>query len=160
LEAQFNDRADLAFGGSVAFGLCGDPSGHRRPPVGRDGFGVRSPRQRLRWPEAVSSCQPNDGGISLTVRANNLDVEVRSIQPRGGRETLDPVEGSFASWLVHEMHDGRLSHEGTARMLGVSVKTVSRWARSETEPRMRDLRRLHDTFGELPALELLRSPSR
>ena len=37
-----------------------------------------------------------------------------------------------------------------ARQLGVSVKTVGRWVGGETEPRLRDLRRIQELFGELP----------
>ena len=37
-----------------------------------------------------------------------------------------------------------------ARQLGVSVKTVSRWVGGETEPRLRELRRIHEVFGEAP----------
>ena len=40
--------------------------------------------------------------------------------------------------------------EAAARQLGVSVKTVGRWVGGETEPRMRDLRRIQELFGELP----------
>jgi transcriptional regulator with XRE-family HTH domain len=43
-----------------------------------------------------------------------------------------------------------LSQEAAARQLGVSVKTVSRWVGGETEPRLRDLRRIHEVFGEGP----------
>lgn len=37
-----------------------------------------------------------------------------------------------------------------ARQLGVSVKTVSRWVGGATEPRLRDLRRIRELFGEIP----------
>jgi transcriptional regulator with XRE-family HTH domain len=29
----------------------------------------------------------------------------------------------------------------------VSVRTISRWLRGDTEPRLRDLRRVHEIFG-------------
>jgi hypothetical protein len=32
----------------------------------------------------------------------------------------------------------------------VSVKTVSRWVGGATEPRLRDLRRIQEVFGEIP----------
>jgi transcriptional regulator with XRE-family HTH domain len=43
-----------------------------------------------------------------------------------------------------------LSTEATARQLGVSVKTVGRWIGGTTEPRLRDLRRIRELFGETP----------
>jgi transcriptional regulator with XRE-family HTH domain len=43
-----------------------------------------------------------------------------------------------------------LTQEAAARQLGVSVKTVSRWVGGATEPRMRDLRRIQEVFGETP----------
>ena len=43
-----------------------------------------------------------------------------------------------------------LSQEAAARQLGVSVKTVSRWVGGETEPRLRELRRIQEVFGEAP----------
>ena len=42
-----------------------------------------------------------------------------------------------------------LTQEAAARQLGVSVKTVSRWVGGATEPRMRDLRRIQEVFGEV-----------
>jgi transcriptional regulator with XRE-family HTH domain len=43
-----------------------------------------------------------------------------------------------------------LSQEEAARQLGVSVKTVSRWVAGHTEPRLKDLRRIQEVFGEVP----------
>jgi transcriptional regulator with XRE-family HTH domain len=43
-----------------------------------------------------------------------------------------------------------LTMEAAARQLGVSVKTVSRWVGGTTEPRLRDLRRIRELFGEIP----------
>ncbi|HWG01501.1 MAG TPA: helix-turn-helix transcriptional regulator [Trebonia sp.] len=40
--------------------------------------------------------------------------------------------------------------ESAARQLGVSVKTVNRWAGGATEPGLRDLRRIHELLGEVP----------
>ena len=37
-----------------------------------------------------------------------------------------------------------------AKQLGVSVKTVSRWVGGATEPRLRDLRRIRELFGDFP----------
>ncbi|MEV6348794.1 helix-turn-helix transcriptional regulator [Actinoplanes sp. NPDC051851] len=40
--------------------------------------------------------------------------------------------------------------EAAARRLDVSTKTVSRWVSGTTEPRLRDLYRIRDTFGDPP----------
>jgi transcriptional regulator with XRE-family HTH domain len=43
-----------------------------------------------------------------------------------------------------------LTAEVAARRLGVSVRTVNRWVSGETEPRLRDLRRIQQRFGAHP----------
>ncbi|MBO0771556.1 MAG: helix-turn-helix transcriptional regulator [Actinobacteria bacterium] len=43
-----------------------------------------------------------------------------------------------------------LTQEAAARLLGVSVKTVSRWVGGTTEPRLKDLRRIREVFGDVP----------
>jgi hypothetical protein len=57
---------------------------------------------------------------------------------------------SFAEWMANALRREGLTQEQAARQLGVSVKTVSRWLGGETHPRMRDLRRIRDRFGEIP----------
>jgi hypothetical protein len=52
-------------------------------------------------------------------------------------------------------HRPRLRAEGltmdaAARRLDVSTKTISRWVSGTTEPRLRDLYRIRDVFGEPP----------
>jgi hypothetical protein len=59
---------------------------------------------------------------------------------------------SFAEWLVDALRREGMTMETAARRLGVSVKTVGRWAGGTTEPRWRDLTRLREIFGSLPAL--------
>ena len=59
-------------------------------------------------------------------------------------------QASFASWMAAVLKREGLSQEAAARQLGVSVKTVSRWVGGETEPRLRELRRIQEVFGELP----------
>jgi DNA-binding XRE family transcriptional regulator len=60
------------------------------------------------------------------------------------------LSGTFAEWMSAVLRREGLTHEAAARQLGVSVKTVSRWAGGETEPRLRDLRRIQERFGDLP----------
>jgi DNA-binding XRE family transcriptional regulator len=57
---------------------------------------------------------------------------------------------TFAEWMSTALRREGLTQEAAARQLGVSVKTVSRWVGGATEPRMRDLRRIQEVFGQLP----------
>ena len=57
---------------------------------------------------------------------------------------------TFAEWMSTSLRREGLTQEAAARQLGVSVKTVSRWVGGATEPRMRDLRRIQELFGEVP----------
>jgi DNA-binding XRE family transcriptional regulator len=68
----------------------------------------------------------------------------------GGSQPAAPAEDSFASWMAAVLKREGLSQEAAARQLGVSVKTVSRWVGGETEPRLRELRRIREVFGEIP----------
>ena len=63
----------------------------------------------------------------------------------GGADTA-----SFAEWMAGVLRREGLTMEAAARQLGVSVKTVSRWVGGTTEPRLRDLRRIRELFGEIP----------
>jgi DNA-binding transcriptional regulator YiaG len=59
-------------------------------------------------------------------------------------------ESSFADWMAGVLRREGLTMEAAAKQLGVSVKTVSRWVGGATEPRLRDLRRIRELFGEIP----------
>jgi hypothetical protein len=67
----------------------------------------------------------------------------------GGTDERRPPE-TFAEWMSSALRREGLTQEAAARQLGVSVKTVSRWVGGATEPRMRDLRRIQEVFGEVP----------
>ncbi len=67
--------------------------------------------------------------------------------PRAGA-TARPA--TFADWMSTALRREGMTQEAAARQLGVSVKTVGRWVGGETEPRLRDLRRIQELFGELP----------
>lgn len=60
------------------------------------------------------------------------------------------IATSFADWMGETLRRQGMTREVAARQLGVSVKTVSRWVGGATEPRLRDLRRIQEIFGELP----------
>ena len=57
---------------------------------------------------------------------------------------------SFAEWMSSALRREGMTQEAAARQLGVSVKTVSRWVGGATQPRMRDLKRIKEVFGEVP----------
>ena len=57
---------------------------------------------------------------------------------------------SFAEWLSGALRRESMTMEALARRLQVSVKTVSRWVNGGTEPRLRDLSRIREIFGDLP----------
>lgn len=61
-----------------------------------------------------------------------------------------PGPATFAEWMSEVLRREGLTQEAAARQLGVSVKTVGRWVGGETQPRMRDLRRIQERFGEIP----------
>jgi Helix-turn-helix len=76
-------------------------------------------------------------------------------EPGGGsRDGLgagrDESETAFADWMAAALRREGMTMEVAARQLGVSVKTVSRWVGGTTEPRLRDLRRIRELFGDFP----------
>jgi len=60
------------------------------------------------------------------------------------------AETAFADWMAAALRREGMTMEVAARQLGVSVKTVSRWVGGTTEPRLRDLRRIRELFGDFP----------
>src|SRR6202012_6024783 len=62
----------------------------------------------------------------------------------------DGQPANFADWMSVALRREGLTQEAAARLLRVSVKTVSRWVGGATEPRLRDLRRIQEVFGEIP----------
>jgi Helix-turn-helix len=59
-------------------------------------------------------------------------------------------DAAFAGWMAAALRREGMTMEVAARQLGVSVKTVSRWVGGTTEPRLRDLRRIRELFGDFP----------
>ncbi len=79
-------------------------------------------------------------------------VPAAADRPSGPRSIIPGSQGAstFADWMQDVLRTQGLTQEAAARQLGVSVKTVSRWVGGATEPRMRDLRRIQEVFGEVP----------
>jgi hypothetical protein len=88
------------------------------------------------------------GALRQAPVAGNQAAEV----PAGNAARLaaDADAESFADWMAGVLRREGLTMEAAARQLGVSVKTVSRWVGGATEPRLRDLRRIRELFGEIP----------
>ena len=61
-----------------------------------------------------------------------------------------PEEKGFADWMAAALRREGMTMEVAARQLGVSVKTVSRWVGGSSQPRLRDLRRIRELFGDFP----------
>jgi hypothetical protein len=81
-------------------------------------------------------------------------VHPDGVRPNESTSTRSELSGaapsSFAEWITEVLRREGVTREAAARQLGVSVKTVSRWAGGETEPRLRELRRVQDRFGDMP----------
>jgi DNA-binding NarL/FixJ family response regulator len=105
--------------------------------------------------------------ISIRIFPEHIEVDVlHSHSGEPGEPTLAQLAGlrppprqppapdatpeTFAEWMSDVLRREGLTLQAAARQLGVSVKTVGRWVGGETEPRMRDLRRIQERFGDLP----------
>ena len=91
--------------------------------------------------------------VRVRIRGATIDVDVddpespRRLWPWGPRAG---GKGSFAEWLSSVLSQQGLSQEAAARRIGVSLKTVNRWIRGETEPRFRELALICDSLGVSP----------
>ncbi|GAA1660964.1 helix-turn-helix transcriptional regulator [Kribbella alba] len=102
----------------------------------------------------LAAAGPAEGSFDVTVRIFPDGVEVEVLHGAGTRRLgLGPRVGEepFADWLTSVLRRQGLSQEAAAQRIGVSVRTVSRWLSGTTEPRLRDLRRVHAIFGPSPA---------
>lgn len=103
--------------------------------------------------EGVEVDQARGVGIAAppAVRRARLPQAPAAASPATS-EPVTPAPASFADWLSGALRRDGMTLEAAARRLGVSVKTVSRWVGGSTEPRLRDLSRIRETFGEFPFL--------
>lgn len=89
--------------------------------------------------------------VALRVYPDGVEVDVlRTAVESDEFPVTNETEPSFARWMSGILTRRGLSQEAGARELGVSVRTMSRWIAGATEPRLRDLRRIRDVFGEIP----------
>jgi hypothetical protein len=102
----------------------------------------------------LAAARPDIGTFQIVIRVFPDDAEVEILCEAPGKDSppalLDADDGSFAAWLGDALRREGLSQEAAARQLGVSVRTVSRWVRGQTEPRLRELRRIQEVFGQPP----------
>jgi hypothetical protein len=70
--------------------------------------------------------------------------------PDPDEPVAEQEETAFADWMAAALRREGMTMEVAARQLGVSVKTVSRWVGGTTSPRLRDLRRIRELFGDFP----------
>jgi DNA-binding XRE family transcriptional regulator len=99
-------------------------------------------------PAPAAPARPVPGSQAARAAAAAADGEPAAGPEADGFPSADPA--TFAEWMSRTLRREGLTQEAAARQLGVSVKTVSRWVGGATEPRMRDLRRIQEVFGETP----------
>jgi hypothetical protein len=87
----------------------------------------------------------------LKSQASNMEAAATSRDGSlAGPSGSGSDEAAFADWMAAALRREGMTMEVAARQLGVSVKTVSRWVGGATEPRLRDLRRIRELFGDFP----------
>ena len=89
--------------------------------------------------------------LATLLKSQAADMEVAAT----GRDSFGSAHNgsgatAFADWMAMVLRREGMTMEVAARQLGVSVKTVSRWVGGTTEPRLRDLRRIRELFGDFP----------
>ena len=92
---------------------------------------------------ALTSFLNSGGSVPLRAGADGVDGA-------NGANGANGDASSFADWMANALRREGMTMEVAARQLGVSVKTVSRWVGGTTEPRLRDLRRIRELFGDIP----------
>lgn len=95
------------------------------------------------------------GTFAVDVRLLPGEAEVEVLSSPAAAAAAVPARRaepaqSFPDWLSGALRSQHLSHQAAAVRLGVSARTVSRWVRGQTEPRLRDVQRLSDVFGPVP----------
>ena len=50
------------------------------------------------------------------------------------------------SWIREERIKNDITQKDLAKQVGVSLSTIKRWEKSQTEPKMSDIKKLYDIF--------------
>jgi hypothetical protein len=102
--------------------------------------------------DVLHSNQPPEELVSrnLAVAPRAAAASMPATAPAPAGQDVAGRPATFADWMSTTLRREGLTQEAAARQLGVSVKTVGRWVGGETEPRLRDLRRIQELFGDLP----------
>ena len=98
------------------------------------------------WPSAVREALGQDRAPQWATAPSDERAQPAASGPGESAGEDQP----FAEWMGEVLRREGLTMEAAAKQLGVSVKTVSRWVGGATEPRLRDLRRINEVFGEHP----------
>jgi hypothetical protein len=125
-------------------GYGGDPFSAFLHPDGRPAKAGRSGMTG-----GPASNGPASNGPASNGPASNGPAQGPANGPATANGQGDPAT-SFADWMAGALRREGMTMEVAARQLGVSVKTVSRWVGGATEPRLRDLRRIRELFGDFP----------
>ncbi|HTW03972.1 MAG TPA: helix-turn-helix transcriptional regulator [Streptosporangiaceae bacterium] len=122
------------------------------------GNGSAPAKQTTRqMPTAQATTTARDGAVPDEPEVSGGEAAARAAGQASAPSPAEPVAlgqpgqpATFAEWMSTALRREGLTQEAAARQLGVSVKTVSRWVGGATEPRMRDLRRIQEVFGQVP----------
>ena len=128
------------------------PGADGRQAVVRPGSAASAPSAPLVSPVSPAPASMAQAGMAQAgmAQAGMASAPV-SMAPAGTAPSGGLGEpATFAEWMSKALRREGMTQEAAARQLGVSVKTVSRWVGGTTEPRMRDLRRIQEVFGEVP----------
>src|SRR5437868_6495032 len=87
--------------------------------------------------------------LSSLLKSRAADMAATAARD-GSPDVTNGEETAFADWMSGVLRREGMTMEVAAKQLGVSVKTVSRWVGGATEPRLRDLRRIRELFGDFP----------
>ncbi|MFC7529931.1 helix-turn-helix transcriptional regulator [Actinoplanes sp. GCM10030250] len=88
------------------------------------------------------------GGRAATVQPAGRVATGRAVVSASLTEAGPVAQQAFSTWLSGRLRQEGLTMEAAARRLEVSTKTISRWVAGSTEPRLRDLYRIREEFGE------------
>jgi hypothetical protein len=117
---------------------------------------ISRPGDGTDYAEGIGAGPPVDNGPQREERlspvpAGPVPVDGAAGTPAAiGSPSARPAPLSFADWLAAALRREGMTMEAAARELRVSAKTVSRWVSGTTEPRLRDMSRIREIFGELP----------